>query len=785
VDELDFGGAELRAEVERLRIENARLHKLLELAPGATTPAAEQAILPVHRPGLVTNTSGKEQQLALYRELFRARTDVFARRWESPWNGDAGWSPAYNEPWHKGIDRRKSTWTPLTTAVFDAHLAGQPKSFLGLYPLLPNNTCFWLAADFDKDAAMLDALAYLKAARQAGVPAALEISQSGKGAHVWIFFSAPVEAAKARAMGTAIMHEAMKLRGTMNLTSYDRFFPSQDVLPGSGPGNLIGAPLNGQRAAQGLTVFLDPATLEPYPDQWEFLSTLDRMSPAAVARIARWTSNAVVGAEVTTVKPSKATKVHPRMSAIVHAELGAGLAVSMSDLTPEATSALKHAASMHNPRFYELVRLRRSTFDTPRFVQGYDLTLDGKLVIPRGLRYLIADIVQHAGSRLVIDDVREGGKEIDVALHVTLREEQAVAVEAMLGHDDGALVAPPGAGKTVMACAIIAERAVSTIILVNRKALAEQWRERIKTFLDFKPGQIGGGREKLTGIVDIAMLPALARRENAAELLAGYGQVIVDECHNVAAPAYDYAMKTVSAQYWLGLTATPKRRDGLQELITWQLGPIRHTIGEPERGTLQDAAAPSGVPIRTLTIHETAFDGGNVDPYDPIAVADLLQRTITDPGRNQQILGDIAAALKAGRNCLVATTRRDHVELLAEQLAARGFEPKVLVGGMKATERRAIVADLMEINNGDGALLIATTQFVGEGFDVPGLDTLFLVAPVSWESHLLQIAGRIVRTAEGKEKAEVHDYVDIKTPILARRLEKRMPGYLALGFAKQ
>ncbi|WSG44305.1 hypothetical protein OHA72_12555 [Dactylosporangium sp. NBC_01737] len=260
----------------------------------------------------------------------------------------------------------------------------------------------------------------------------------------------------------------------MDLRSYDRLFPNQDVLPEGGFGNLIAAPLQGRRRRDGLTAFLDLATLEPHEDQWAYLSTLDRLSPGHAARVARRAKQAVVGADVGMLSRSDATKVHPPLPAVVHAELGAGLSMGAAQLTPAALSTFKHAASMANPKFYELQRLRKSTWDTPRFVRGYDLTVDDLLVLPRGLRHTVEAIVERAGSRLAITDVRNPGREIDVACTAQLDTRQSAAVGALLAHDDGVLVAPPGSGKTVMACAVIAERGTATLVLVDRKALAEQ-----------------------------------------------------------------------------------------------------------------------------------------------------------------------------------------------------------------------------------------------------------------------------------------------------------------------
>ncbi len=764
------------AELVRLRAENARLRRLLELTPEqARPPDATQTGLFFDRPGPVTASSPGVDKVRFFRTLFASRRDVYATRWENARTGRSGWVPAVEGGWRKGTRR---PYLRLTDHIVEAHLLGEVH--LGLYPLLAGDTCHWLAADFDGAAAMLDALAYVKAARAVGVPAALEVSRSGIGAHVWVFFAGPVPAARARALGSGLLREAIALRGRTDLTAYDRLFPSQDVLPASGGiGNLIAAPLQGRSRKDGATLYLDLGTMEPFPDQWTYLSSLHRLSAREVERLADQIGTVRVGAAVSRLLPATASQTRPQPAPILRMTLDAGVRIAIEDLTPASLATLKHAASMPNPAFGERQRRRFSTWRIPRFLTSFDETLDGQLVLPRGLLDLASNVVEEAGSAVEVVDERATGTALDVELASALRDEQAKAVADLADHDVGVLVAPPGVGKTVMACALIARHATSTLVLVDRKTLADQWRARLLEHLGIKAGQLGGGRAKMRGTVDVVTLQTLARRGDIPALTAGYGFVIVDECHHVPAAAFENAVRQIPARRWLGLTATPYRRDELDDLIALQLGPIRHTLTEPDPGTL--AAAATGVVERTLTVHETRFVyRGDADPSAPGGIAAVYRDLVSDGDRNRQIVTDVQAALARGRHCLVLTQWTAHVENLAALLATDGHEPVILRGGAGARTRRDA---LDRLRPEDGPMLVVGTgPCVGEGFDCPALDTLFLVAPIAFKGRLVQYVGRVLRPAPGKHLIEVHDYHDVETGVLGSSLRKRAPGYVSLGF---
>ncbi len=769
-DDPDRTREDLITEIHELSAELDRLRGLLGLdvrSPGGHEQSWEPTLFSqTARHADVDRSSTASDKLALFRSLFGSRTDVYAHRWENPSNGKSGWSPAVRGGW-SSKNKRNRDYMPLTDDVFASHLRGE--ATIGIYPLLPGDTCTLLACDFDGDGWALDALALLDACHATQVPAVLERSRSGNGAHVWVFFESPVPATSARAMGMALLRQAMTKRSQLDLASYDRFFPSQDFMPRGSFGNLIALPLHADCVRRGSTVFLDPTTMTPWPDQWAFLSSVARMSADAVDATVKSVRALETGPHLTIAELTEIDG--PPAPPVIEARVGGMLSIRRSGLPPAMVAGLKHLASISNPAFHEKERLRFSTWDTPRFIRCYREDLDW-LSVPRGLIASISQLVDDAGSKLDLTDNRTVPESIDLEFNGTLRTHQRVAFDAAKDHELGVIVAPPGAGKTVLATALIAHHGQRTLVLVDRKPLFEQWRARLIEFLGLEAdqiGTIGGGNNEPSGFVDVAMIQSVARLDQPEALFATYGLVVVDECHHVPAVSFESTVRHAATRRWLGLTATPYRRDGLEDIITLQCGPVRHEIRTSDIGE-------SALVQRKLVIHPTSFETN-----DDLGIQAIFSELAEDETRTRQICTDIHASVNEGRRCLVLTQRTQHIDAITERLAEMGTEAHVLRGGL-GKEARQTVADAIDSDDGAGIAIVATGSYIGEGFDWPELDTLFLAFPVAFKGRVVQYVGRLLRTHVGKNDVELHDYVDERVPVLARMHNKRLRPYSTLGF---
>jgi superfamily II DNA or RNA helicase len=764
-----------RRECGRLGEEVARLRRLLGL-PDESPPSAVAERPPALRPPAeslqaVDANSPTTQKIATFRALFRGRDDVYPVLWINERTGKMGYSPACRGGWAAKRGRARD-YLPLTDAVIGDHLTGNQT--IGVYPLLREDTCWFLACDFDGPTWAQDVLGFLAVSERHGVPAAPERSRSGNGGHIWIFFAAPVAAVAARRLGTHLLRETMIARAEVDLANYDRLFPNQDFLPRGGFGNLIALPLQKKCRAVGNTEFLD-GTLRPWPDRWAFLGRQRRLAPQEVEALLEQFGPLAVGpgtAGYGPRRPQDARPAPPRIACTV----GALLSVEKSGLPPWLLAEIKHLASLHNPLFYQRQNLRFSTHGTPRFVKCYEEDIT-HIHLPRGILEDLHLAVKNAKSRLVLTDNRAIPPRISLRFHGILSPIQEDAVQSLLAHDQGVLVAPPGTGKTVMGCALAATRGLPTLILAHRKPILDQWRTQIADLLGLAPkaiGQIGGGKDRRTGVVDLAMLQSLKALEEPEAFFERYGLIIVDECHHIPAVSFESCIKRAPARYVLGLTATPYRRDGLQDIITMQCGPIRHTIAARHVGSTANLALE-------LIVRETPFTFAGPDD---VSIQEVFRALVSDENRTALVADDVLQALRVGRRCLVLSEWKEQCRALATQLINRGKAPVVLDGSVKKKAQRAILSAIHEAPASADLLIIATGQYLGEGFDCPQIDTLFLAFPVSFKGKLVQYVGRAMRAHGEKNRVLVYDYDDNHVPVLQRMHQRRINTYRTLGFGQ-
>lgn len=753
-------------------------------------------LLPLSSPTSPSAPIQPAEKIALFLRLFAARRSVFPKFWENLKTGKKGYAPACDNEWQRGVcekPRIKCTdcphqkFPPLDAVAVEAHLRGTHT--IGTYAIREDDSCIFLAADFDGDGWKDDAHAFRESAAAAGVFVALERSRSGNGAHAWIFFAEPVPAARARQLGTILLAKASAGRPTLSLRAYDRFFPNQDTLPSGGFGNLIALPLARGPRQQGNTMFLD-ASGQPHPDQWAFLATFRPMGcdelETTIARLALLAPmDACASAKTISLQADERAlelscpkipinavpgEITLRLDATLHVPRGA--------LPTAVLAALKRLATFANPVFYEKQRLRFPTYDTPRFIFAGEWHPD-RLVLPRGVREEAVSIIEDAGGTVTVHDARPAPPRVRWKFAGELRPEQERAVRAMAKHEHGVLSAPPGAGKTVMGCALIARHRTATLVLVHRALLVEQWRQEAARFLGLTRREVGvwrGKASKPTGRLDIAMLPSLARHENPAEIFARYGLVIVDECHHVPAVSFEALLKTCACRWIVGLTATPQRKDGLEKLLHMQCGPIRHTLDLPP-----DDAIPRTVFVRRSSFHLPEALGPK------LSIHEIWKALVDDTRRTEQIATDIWLATQDGRCPLVLSDRKTHLENLAGAFARSRGEAAVTVfrftseDGLK--RRRALRAEIDECaTNGRAYVIFATAALIGEGFDLPRLDTLFLAMPLSFKGRLIQYAGRLHRTHADKREVRIHDYLDENHAITQAMFRRRVAAYREMGY---
>ena len=723
-----------------------------------------------------------EQKVSLFLDLFKGRTDIFATRWENS-KGHSGYSVACHNEWVRGKCNKPKVKCGKCSnrehkrlndqAIYD-HLAG--KHIAGLYPLLQDNTCHLLAADFDKTDWQDSVKAMAQACSELHVPYGIEISRSGNGAHLWIFFSEHVLAKDARILGFVLLDKAMEIHPNLSFKSYDRLFPNQDTMPEGGFGNLIALPLQKQARQQRNSLFADNQ-LRVYQNQWNFLSQMKKVSSLQLAKLLELSNSS----KLETIDGSlplpweqgladKNTKIKSCPVKIT-ITLANHIYIKIDELPSPLTAKLKRLASFSNPVFFKTQALRFSTHGIPRYITCARIE-QGYLSLPRGCLDDVTEQLNEQNIKITFDDKRQSGARLKSLVFLgKLRNDQAKAVNAITKHDTGVLHAPTAFGKTVAAIGIITKRKVSTLILTHSRQLLDQWRERLKSFLsDTEIGIIGGGKKKPSGQIDIATYQSLInKKDNSVDpLIQEYGQIIIDECHHISAPRFEMVLNEARAKFVLGLTATPNRQDGHQKIIFMVAGPIRHKVKSDHGANFEQ--------LVILTQLNSQPPVNLIDADNRPRITDVYHWLADDNERNQRIVGDVATKIIEERHPLVLTERREHAELLHQLLIEKKFRSVVLRGAMRAEERHKAKEQLTTAQ-----VIVATGKYIGEGFDLPRLDTLFLALPISWRGSLAQYAGRIHRESEGKDRVTIFDYVD-SLPMLQRMYRKREKGYKAMGY---
>ena len=615
--------------------------------------------------------------------------------------------------------------------------------------------------DFDKKDWKKDVSTFMEACQQTGIISYAERSRSGNGCHVWIFFSEAIPAAIARKLGHNLLEVALAHRHQIGLDSFDRMFPNQDSIPKGGFGNLIALPLQGEMRKLDNTVFLNES-LEAIADQWDFLSKIKKYSLIQI-------KNKIQKMSI----HSNKEKPIPVKTKNISVILREGLILDKNYLTPHIIDECIRTSTFSNPEFYKAQSQRLSTNRIPRIIKGFDEN-ESHFIFPRGkYKEIIKILESHYESVDIIDQRNQGGA-IKLDFQGQLRPKQKEAVDQLANFSNGILSASTGFGKTVVAAALISKRKVNTIILVHRKQLAIQWKESLQTFLNVDPsmiGQIGGGKNKPTGVIDIATIQSLQGKE----IIKSYGQILVDECHHISAFSFENVMKMATGKFVHGFTATPTRKDGLHPLMFMQCGEIRFKVDAKEQAAthnFQHVLKPRFTNFKSKRLQRNS-------------IQELYKDLIQDEERNDMLFNDLLKTLEEGRSPLVLTERIEHVELITKRL--QGFVKNIIVltGGLTKTKEKERFEQLQSVPSDEERVIIATGKYIGEGFDDPRLDTLFLAMPIAWKGTLQQYVGRLHRSYNLKESVEVYDYIDQKEPELEKMYEKRLKGYKSLGYSLQ
>ena len=737
-----------------------------------------------------TKDISSEEKVRIFMEVFKGRTDLYAKRWTSNKTGKSGYSPVCknefstykcDKPRVKCNECPYRELLPLTEEVVLKHLKGEIT--IGIYPLLPDDSCNFLAIDFDKKTYEKDVIAFWNTCDELNIPVYVEKSRSGNGAHIWIFFEESIPAKIARKMGNILLTKTME-KTSLDLDSYDRLLPNQDTMPKGGFGNLIALPFQGESSKNGNTVFVDKY-FEVQENQLNILTNIQKMKSENIYEfIEKYKEDDYKEPEVEEILDDDDIPKKEKIKDIVFTNnvectIDNQIYIKKLKLLPNEITYLKRLASFTNPKFYELQKLRMPIFykTTPRIISCFEED-ERFLILPRGCLEEIKKICEKSNVKLILKDKREKGIEVDYKFNGKLNKKQEKAMNELISYETGVLCATTGFGKTVIGANIISKLKTNTLVIVNRNNLLDQWKERLSYFLDIDKkeiGQCGASKESLNGKLDVASFQSLFKKDNIEELVQNYGLVIVDECHHVAAYSFEKVLKAIRSKYVYGLTATPTRKDGWHKIIYMQCGDIRVRVSNKDLKQNKEME-------HTVIVRKTNYKYILTEEKEKIQISEILNDMCHNVFRNSLIIEDINKCILEGRIPIVLTERIEHLNILKEQLEKLNVPVVIYKGNMGKKKTKEIQETIKKADeSNEPRIILATSSSIGEGFDDSRLDTLFLTMPVSWKGRIIQYVGRLHRDHEDKDKVIVYDYLD-NMKVLEKMYNRRLKGYKIAGY---